>query len=269
MDESLIEAGRGHPPLVLLHGFTGGADVWRPLLPALARARRAVAFDLPGHGTPPAGDEPPARIEAGEALEALRRRLDGLGIQDCFLLGYSMGGRLALRFALGHPQRVRGLVLESASPGIAEASARAERRQADAALADRMEREGLAPFVEAWMAQPLFETQKSLPRAVRERERARRMRHHAGWLAASLRGMGAGTMAPLWDQLPALRVPALLLAGEHDTKHCDIAAQAAARMPRARMVVVPGAGHTTHLENPEAFTAAVEAFLIELEGERR
>jgi 2-succinyl-6-hydroxy-2,4-cyclohexadiene-1-carboxylate synthase len=180
-----------------------------------------------------------------------------------------MGGRLALRFALDHPRRVRGLVLESASPGIADASARAARREADTALADRMEREGLAAFVETWMAHPLFETQKSLPSAVRERERARRMRHHAGWLAAALRGMGPGAMVPLWDRLPALGAPALLLAGERDAKYRDIAAKAAARIPRARIVVVPGAGHTTHLENPEAFTAAVEAFLIELQGETR
>jgi 2-succinyl-6-hydroxy-2,4-cyclohexadiene-1-carboxylate synthase len=269
MDESLIEAGQGDPPLVLLHGFTGGADVWRPLLPALARTRRAVAFDLPGHGPPAAGHEPPARIEAGDCLKAVARRLDTLGIQDCVLLGYSMGGRLALRFALDHPHRVRGLVLESASPGIPDAAARAARREADAALADRMQREGLAAFVEAWMAQPLFETQKSLPRDVRERERARRMRHHAGWLAASLRGMGPGEMAPLWERLPALRAPALLLAGERDAKYRDIAAKAASRLLKARAVVVPGAGHTTHLENPEAFTTAVEAFLIELEGERR
>jgi 2-succinyl-6-hydroxy-2,4-cyclohexadiene-1-carboxylate synthase len=266
MGDRLLEAGRGAPPLILLHGFTGSADSWRPLLPALGRRRRALAFDLPGHGPAPGG-APPARIDLGDCVEAVRRRLDALGIREAVLLGYSLGGRLALRFAVDHPECVRGLVLESASPGIPEPAARDARRKADHALADGIEREGLDAFVDAWMRQPLFATQDRLPRAVRDRERALRMIHHPGWLAASLRGTGQGTMAPLWDDLPALRTPVLLLAGELDAKYRDVTAKVAVRMPDARVLIVPGAGHTTHLENPEAFAAAVETFLIELDGE--
>lgn len=269
MHDRVLEAGRGEPPLLLLHGFTGSAEAWRDLLPLLGKRTRTLAIDLPGHG--PSGSEEsfPDRITLAACVAGVRRRLDDLDIQACTLLGYSMGGRVALRFALDYPARVRGLVLESASFGIRDPEARAARRKADEALAEKLLRDGLAAFVEAWMRQPLFASQAALPGALLSRERAMRMAHRPEGLAACLRGLGQGSVSPMWEELSSLRMPVLLLAGEGDAVYRDAAGNAAPLIRRARAEIISGAGHTIHLEQPSALIAAVESFLVEIQGESR
>jgi 2-succinyl-6-hydroxy-2,4-cyclohexadiene-1-carboxylate synthase len=162
---------------------------------------------------------------------------------------------------------VRALVLESASPGIEGEAERDARRVTDERLADRIVPDGLPAFVDAWMAQPIFASQSRLPQEMRDRERALRLRNDPAALAACLRGMGQGAMAPMWDDLPALRLPVLLLAGELDPKYRDVVAKMAARLPSARVGIVPGAGHAAHLEAPDAFTELVDRFLTERDGD--
>ena len=246
------------PPLVLLHGFTGSIDTWEPARALLGARHRVVAVDLPGHGRSPA-PSPARRLPdvAGALVAALVR----LGIERAAWLGYSLGGRAALHVALAHPARVQRLVLESTSPGIADPRVRAARAAADAELADLLERHGLPAFVERWMAQPLFATQRALDAAVLARERAIRLRHVPAGLAAALRAMGAGVQEPLWERLPALRVPTLLVVGARDHAYRALAAGMAARMPNARTAVVPRAGHAVHVENPVPFWSHVGAFL--------
>ncbi len=250
-------AGR---PLVLLHGFTGAGASWAEHVPALARGRRVVAPDLIGHGAS-AAPEDPARYRMEPCVTDLLALLDALDAPQIDLLGYSMGGRVALSLACAAPGRVGRLVLESASPGLADAGERAARAASDNALADSIERAGLAGFVERWEALPLFASQQRLPEDVRAALRAQRLRSNPRGLANSLRGMGTGQMPPLWDMLPALRMPVLLLAGELDTKYRDLARLMAGRLPDARLEIVPGAGHAIHLERPEAFRQAVLTFL--------
>jgi len=269
MHERLLQEGCGEPPLLLLHGFTGSADAWRDLIPLLGKRTRALAIDLPGHG--PSGGEGffPDRITLAACVAGVRQRLDELDIQDCVLLGYSMGGRVALRFALDHPARVSGLVLESASFGIHDPEARAARRKADEALAEKLLGDGIAAFVDAWMRQPLFASQAALPGALLSREKAMRMDHRPEGLAACLRGLGQGSVPPVWEELPSLRMPVLLLAGEGDAEYRDAVRKAAPLIQRARVEIISGAGHTIHLEQPSAFAAAVESFLVENQGESR
>jgi 2-succinyl-6-hydroxy-2,4-cyclohexadiene-1-carboxylate synthase len=248
------------PALVLVHGFTGSTRTWEPFTDALARRWRVVAVDLPGHGRSPVPSRPEdARLP--RVADALVAVLDRLGLERADWLGYSLGGRAALHVALAHPARVGRLVLESASPGIADPAARAALAADDEALAASLERDGLAAFVDRWTAQPLFASQARLPADVRARERAGRLAQSAAGLAAALRAMGVGTQEPLLERLPALRAPTLLVAGAEDRAYCEHAAAMAARLPDARTAVVPGAGHTVHLESPAAFWAAVGAFL--------
>ncbi|MBX6341499.1 MAG: 2-succinyl-6-hydroxy-2,4-cyclohexadiene-1-carboxylate synthase, partial [Thermomicrobiaceae bacterium] len=222
-----------------------------------------VAVDLLGHG---ASDAPrdPARYRMERCVADLLALLDALDLPRAAVLGYSMGGRVALHLALAAPERVGALVLESASPGIPDAAERAARRVSDAALADLIEREGIAAFVDHWERLPLWASQASLPREVRARLRAQRLAHRPDGLAGSLRGLGAGEMAPVHDRLGALGMPALLVAGALDEKYRALAEWMAIAMPRARVAVVPGAGHAVHLERPEAFLRAVGAFLEEV-----
>jgi 2-succinyl-6-hydroxy-2,4-cyclohexadiene-1-carboxylate synthase len=232
--------------LVLLHGFTQTGRSWERVREVLGARYRCFAPDLPGHGD--AAGRRPASFDAVAAyLAALR-------LERFALCGYSMGGRLALDFALRMPGRVQRLVLAGASPGIADDDERAARRRADEALAAQIERDGLDAFVAAWGAQPLFAGQ---PRGVADLARADRLRSTPEGLAAALRGLGTGVMTPLWDRLGGLAMPVTLVAGERDEKFRAIAERMAAAIPDARLVIAAGAGHAVHLEAPEAIAEAL------------
>lgn len=257
----VVESGSGEA-LVLLHGFTGSAETWRPFEDAWP-GRRLLAFDLPGHGRPLGRD---ASIPA--TIDALLASMDAQGIGRFSLLGYSMGGRIALRLALRAPERVEALILESASPGIADAAARAGRVGADRDLADRIERDGVSAFVDDWERLPLWASQAALPEVVRAALREQRLRNDAAGLATSLREAGAGVVRPVLEELGGFAAPTLLIAGALDRTYCDHAGAMAARLPSARSVVIPDAGHAVHLERPEAFGETVGEFLAGLESRR-
>lgn len=255
-----VEVRGAGPPLVLLHGFAGSAQTWAPHLEAFSGRYTVVALDLLGHGESAAPPDP-KRYAIAHAIEDTLGVLDVLGLGRVHLLGYSMGGRAALAAAIAAPERVRSLVLESASPGLRDPDLRRVRAAQDAALADAIERDGVLAFVERWEREPLFATHAALPPDVREALRAQRLRHTAAGLANSLRGFGQGAMPPLHDFLGEVRMPALLIAGALDARYTGIAREMAAALPAARLEVVPGAGHTVHLEQPEAFRRLVLEFL--------
>lgn len=259
--------GQG-PALLLLHGFTGSAATWTPDLEAW-RGFTTVAVDLLGHG----GSDCPAdprRYRMERCVEDLVALLDRLDVRRAAALGYSMGGRVALHLALRAPERLWALALESASPGIDDASEREARARSDADLAEAIERDGVEAFVERWQALPLFASQARLPAAVREEVRRQRLGNDPRGLAGSLRGLGAGRQEPLLARMGGIRMPVLVLAGALDDKYCALARRMAAAVPCARMEIVPDAGHAAHLERPRAFADAVRGFLDDcLQGEQR
>jgi 2-succinyl-6-hydroxy-2,4-cyclohexadiene-1-carboxylate synthase len=250
--ELAVEVSGVGPPLLALHGFTGSAQTWAPLAEALRGQRRVIAPDLLGHGRS-AAPRDPARYAPDAQADDLADLLASLEGIPAVVLGYSMGARLAILLALRHPRVVRGLILESPSAGIADEDERVRRRRADEALAVRLERDGLAAFVEAWGSQPLFASQSALPGATRARLRAQRLAHDPRGLAASLRGAGQGAMRPLHDQLGTIRCPVLVIAGALDPVGLARARSVADRLPDARLEVIGGAGHAVHLEQPHAF----------------
>jgi 2-succinyl-6-hydroxy-2,4-cyclohexadiene-1-carboxylate synthase len=247
-------------PLVLLHGFTGAASLWEALAATLAARHRVVAVDLLGHG---ASDAPRDAWRYGmpHTVADLAALLDALHLPRTAVLGYSLGGRVALGLALQHPERVSALVLESSSPGLADPVERAARRAADATLAARLEQDGLATFVDEWMAQPLFASQARLGPAQRAAARALRLSNRVEGLAGSLRGLGSGSQPSYWPRLRTLPMPVLLLAGAHDAKFTAIAQEMQARMPHAALRVVPDAGHAVHVERADQYAGLVESFL--------
>jgi 2-succinyl-6-hydroxy-2,4-cyclohexadiene-1-carboxylate synthase len=228
------------PDLVLLHGFTQTGRSWQAIAHALAGRYRPATPDLPGHGD--FAERRPASFVACDAY------LRALSDEPFTLVGYSMGGRVALHAALSLGERVRRLVLIGASPGLAEPAERTARAGDDAALADRIETIGLDAFVREWGAQPLFE---GIPRGVADLIDTDRRRNTAAGLAAALRGLGTGVMPSLWDRLGELAMPVELLVGERDAKFRAVAERMASRVPDARVLVVPGAGHVAHLESPD------------------
>lgn len=258
-------AQRAGVPIVLLHGFTGSTRSWDEHLPALLDLADVIALDQLGHGRSDAPAQP-ARYRVERVVDDLTALLDALDAPRAHVVGYSMGGRVALQLAVSRPERVASLVLESASPGIASEAERAARVRSDDDLAELAERDGLAAFVDRWEGVPLFASQASLPPETRARLREQRLAGSAPGLAGSLRGMGAGQTPCLVDRLSELACPTLLLVGARDTRYVALGRAMAAAIPRARLMEVADAGHTIHLEQPARFGALVGAFLAEQIG---
>lgn len=248
-------------PVLLIHGFTGCAEAWgEGILAGLARSVRVLAVDLPGHGESDRSTDP-ARYEWGRVLQDLVDVLDAEHVRRADWVGYSMGGRLALAAAVLRPDRVRRLVLESASPGLAAAEDRARRRRQDEALARKLEAGGIEGFVDSWMRLPLFASQERLPGTVLRDARRRRLRNDPGALAAVLRGLGTGVQPSFWERLGEVRAQTLLLTGALDEKYEGAARRMLAALHRARHLSVPAVGHTVHLESPRGWLEAVRPFL--------
>lgn len=249
-------------PLVLLHGFTGSRRTWDALTERLSQGRFLVLPDLPGHGLSALRHDDDAGLEAtGVALErVLDEALSG-DARKISLLGYSLGGRIALGFTLKHPQRVGSLVLESASPGILDASERDSRAARDNALATDIENRGLEWFVDYWQSTPTFAGQRDLDASVFQKLRRERLSNTAQGLAASLRSAGAGRMVPLWSRLQELTMNVLLVVGGRDEKFKRVGEAMNKMIPGSELVVVEGAGHCVHIEKPAEFGNTVTAFL--------
>ncbi len=248
-------------PPILLHGFSASSRAWgRTVLDGLTSvAGRPVLFDVPGHGSR-ATELDPAAYTLGAVHDAIDRLI---GREPARLIGYSMGGRLALSYAAERPERIARLVLESASPGLPTEKERAARRTADEALAVAIETRGVEWFAEYWDSLPLFESRAELPGAFREELRAIRLANRSPGLAMALRGLGTGALPSYWRALPEITTPTLLIAGELDRKFVGIAREMAGRMPQSRLHMERGAGHTVHLERPAAWVETVAAFLAE------
>lgn len=245
-------AGRG-PAILLLHGFTGRGSDWRPFLPALhADGYRTVVVDLLGHGRSDAPTDPTTHAveRQAAAIATILRRIDAA---PAIVVGYSMGARVALRMAVAEPDVVAALFLESPSAGIADPDARATRRAADVALAERLEHDGLEAFLRAWEANPLFAGEHRLPARRRARIHRDRARNRVEGLAASLRGAGQGSMEPLHDRLRGIRVPTFVVAGGLDPAGSARARAIADAIPTADRLTLERRGHAPHREAPAAY----------------
>lgn len=245
------------PTMLLLHGFTGSGRNWEELASKL-RGWQIVAPDLPGHG----GTEAPAGAMPVVAKD-LASLLDALSIDQALVIGYSMGGRLALHLAVEAPERVRGLVVIGATPGLADAEARDARLAADEALAKQIESD-FDGFVRDWEALPLFASQRAMAPESQERIREIRRSHSPDALAKALRLLGTGAQPPLQARLSGLRMPVLWVVGEYDAKFRAIAQAVQPLLPAARFAILPYAGHAVHLERPSAFKTLLLSFAEKL-----
>lgn len=238
------------PPLVLLHGFLGRGADWAAVRAALPPAWNVHAPDLPGHG---------AAVGLADAAYTMDGAAERVLVQNdgpVDLVGYSMGGRLALHVAATRPGVVRRLVLVSASPGLRTPEERTARRALDAERAAALAAD-LPGFVERWYRLPLF----GLPDGLRQRLAADRIAHaDAAELGRSLVGMGTGAQPSHWDALAGISVPALAVAGARDAKFVRLA-RAMAEAGPVEVALVPGAAHHLPAEAPVALAQTLTAFL--------
>ena len=245
--------------LVMSHEFAGCVKSWEPQIPAFAREFRVLVYNWRGY--------PPSSVPADVSsysqefsIEDLRMLLDHLRIEQPRLLGFSMGGSLALSFALAHPTRVRALVLAGTGTGSAD---KRDFAREFGAIADRFEREGASRVAPEYLSGP---TRVQLQR--KDPARWHKLVTELGelsslGLANTLRGvqLRRPTMYELESRLPEVRVPTLVIVGEEDTPALDASRFLAAKLPAATLKVLPGTGHTLNLEEPEAFNASVLEFL--------
>ena len=232
--------------VVFLHGFTHTGASWDPVVAALGERYRAFAPDIRGHGAS-------SELEP-VTLPAVLGDLARLAPERFTLVGYSMGGRIALHAALAFGARIDRLVLIGASPGLGDAEERAARRASDERLADEIERSSIEAFARRWAQTPVLAGQ---PPEVLAAVHADRLRNQPSGLARALRGLGTGALSSLWDRLGGVRMPVALVVGQRDEKFGAIAAEMAVALPDAEVVRVPGAGHAVHLEAPDAVAAVI------------
>lgn len=246
-------------PLVLVHEFAGCAKSWAPQLDAFAREFRVVVYDCRGY--------PPSTVPADVAdysqersVEDLRRLLDHLAIERPLLGGFSMGGGIALSFALAHPERVRALVLAGTGTGSGD---KRQFQEEFGAIADRFEREGVRRVAEDYLRGPTrIQLLRKNP-AMWKKFYADFVELSATGLANTLRGvqLRRPSVYELEPRLRALRVPTLVIVGDEDAPALDASRFLAATIPGAVLEVLTGTGHTLNLESPSRFNASVLSFL--------
>lgn len=244
--------------IVFLHGFTGSTKSWQPVIEGWNDVK-IVLIDLIGHGE----TDCPEEIEhyrMQRQVEDLDALFAQLGLEGLTLIGYSMGGRTALAYACNFPERLKGLVLESASPGLRTDEEQQERQTRDEGLAQRIAAGGITNFVDRWENIPLFNSQKSLSEPVKQAIREERLAQNPIGLANSLKGMGTGAQESYWELLKNLETPVLLVTGQLDGKFRAIAEEMAELLPDAVHKTIEG-GHAIHVEKPAEFATIVGEYL--------
>lgn len=252
-------SGNGFP-LLLLHGFTGDHSTWTPFKELWGKHSRLVSIDIIGHGKTDAPKEI-QRYEMMSFVDDLFLIMEKLKIEKADILGYSMGGRVALSFVNKYPKKIRKLILESSSPGLKTKEERKSRIEHDNQLARFIEEKGIEAFVNYWENIPLFHTQKRLPSSVQNQIRKQRLQNRVIGLVNSLKGMGTGMQPSWWEDLHQVTNETLLLTGALDQKFCRINKEMAKKLPNVRHEIINNAGHAIHVEQPELFGTIISGFL--------
>lgn len=252
-----FSGNKAQPVMLLLHGFMGNCQDFQEVVSVLAERFFCLAVDLPGHGkTEVIGPEECYNI--ANTAQALIQLLDRLAIEKCYLLGYSMGGRLALYLTLHFPSRFQKVILESASPGLKMQEARLQRLKTDLLLAQKLETGDFKEFLLNWYNQPLFQSLKTQPKFDELIER--RLQNRPVELAKSLRNLGTGNQPSLWESLANNHIPILLLVGAYDRKFIAINQEMIALSQKIQLNIISNSGHNVHWENPKDYLNAMIDF---------
>jgi 2-succinyl-6-hydroxy-2,4-cyclohexadiene-1-carboxylate synthase len=249
------------PIILFLHGFMGNIYEFEEAIKLLGDNFSCLTIDLPGHGkTQVLSDDSYPMPSTAAAIIQL---LDKLKIDQCYLIGYSMGGRLALYLALHFPHRFMKVMLESASPGLATENARLARIKSDAQIARKltriMNKDDFLNFLNNWYQQPIFGDIKNHPQY--KYMIASRLTNYPLNLGKSLQFMGTGSQPCLWQLLMGNTIPLLLLVGEKDEKFIAINIAMAEKCHVAKLEIIDQVGHNIHLENTLSFVQNIQNFL--------
>jgi 2-succinyl-6-hydroxy-2,4-cyclohexadiene-1-carboxylate synthase len=262
------EGDASNPAILFLHGFMGDRDEFKQAIAVLSKQFYCVALDLLGHGQTCLIDQnhqdlddiprPEHYYTIHSSAHLVINFLDFLRLDYCFLIGYSMGGRLALYLTIHFPQYFHKVVLESASAGLRTDAERSDRLAKDYQLAAKLESGDFRQFLENWYQQPIFASLRS--HSDFQQLLAQRLNNSPSQLAKSLRDLSTGMQPSLWKELPKIKNPLLLLTGELDPKFVQINQQMEQLTKYSQLEIVPNCGHNIHFENPKLFVEKIQAF---------
>lgn len=248
--------GKGKP-VICLHGFAEDHTTWNHLvLPGYTLYK----IDLLGHGKSDKPNDPKCYAMEG-ILQQLNKLIHELVKTNYIIMGYSMGGRLALAYAFKYRNEVDKLILESASFGIKETTKQLERREKDRKLAEKIVCNGAAWFEAYWSNLELFKTQKKLSESIRKEIKNRRLNNDVGALANTILGSGQSEMPYYGDRIEDLSMPILYVCGVLDEKYTQLGRETAEKNRNMLCLAIRHAGHNVHLEQAELFGQVVEHFL--------
>ena len=251
------------PRIIFLHGFLGSGIDWVPIAQELENDYCCILVDLPGHGESDIEANGDPDLFFMETVDTLAEELSrSAAPEPCYLVGYSMGGRIALSLLLRYPELFEKAIIVSASPGLRTEEERLSRRESDEGIARKIER-NFDGFIKAWYEQPLFASLKNHP-IFKEVESERKINNPEN-LALALRLLGTGRQPSTWDELQQNRVPIQFFAGEKDLKFVEIGRQMVNLCPDSSLEIFAECGHTLHLENRELFLDRLTTFFNKLQ----
>ena len=246
-------------PVLFLHGFMGSGDEWNEVIQFLSHQYYCLTVDLPGHGE--SGLDENINYSFEKTALALIDLLKQMDIKKCFLVGYSMGGRLSLFLTLRYPQFFSRTVLESASPGLRTQQERDLRIFQDSKISEKLNNGNFRSFLEEWYGQPIFE---GLTRSEKFSELlANRLKHDPKMLARSLHFLGTGKQPSLWKEIGQNKIPILLLIGSNDIKFQSIANEMTKLNRLVQAKTIEGSSHNIHFCKPDQFSRHINEFLTE------
>ncbi len=253
-----ILIGDRHKPVILfLHGFMGSWQDFQDVANLLQDDFCCLLIDLPGHGKTEVSCD--LDYQMSEVAIALINLLKQLAIKKCFLVGYSMGGRLALYLAIHFPQYFIKVVLESASPGLENKIERENRIEQDLKVANKLKSQKLSLFLQQWYSNPLFCSFVKHPDYLKAI--ARRLNNDPNKLAKSLAYMGLGVQPSLWNCLKHIQLPILLIVGEFDSKFITINQRINLLYSQFQIEIVENTDHNVHFERSSKFARLLSDFL--------
>ncbi len=248
------------PYLILFHGFMGSGEVFSGLIKTLSEFCNPITIDLKGHGKTSSKPHP-NEFETDIQVRELHSVFDRLQLPGFFLYGYSMGGRLALQFALENQSSVKGLILESTHCGISDAKERQSRIETDEKRAQEVEHD-FESFLSDWTKLPLFQGSKDSSSDYLNIMK----KQDPSLMAASLRGFGTGKMPAVCDRLSGLNLPIGLIAGEKDQKYVEKMTEMAQLCQHSELEIIDNAAHRVHVDQPEKLTQFLKTFIQNYHG---
>ena len=245
-------------PIICLHGFIGSGADYSIVVDHLQKDHFIVAPDFPDYKSVP--------LSGSHSWDSTLTQLDNfiqeiVGGNTCIMVGYSMGGRIALQYALRYKSALEGLVLIGASPGIKDPTLKLQRLEQDRTIASTLPDQTIDEFLDFWLSQPILKSQETIAEPYRSRMLERRRGQSLQSLASYLSTLGTGSMPSVWAQLHQLNTPTLLVTGEHDTKFAKVAEEMLSYLPRGEHGIIGGSGHSACFESPSEFAGLLETFI--------